>query len=339
MTKIWIDMINPSHPLFFRPVINEFRRENELIVTLRNRGETVKLASKFGINGKVIGSDFEDVVRKTSSIAFRSIVLSLKVPKFDVALSFENPMSVVASKIRGKRSILLLDNDLKFKIKGNLFQNVESKLKMSATNILVPEACRETFNNFKVKDNLEYYDGYKEDIYIADHQPDPSVLEKIPFKEYCLLRPEALASFYVKEKRSIVPAIIEEFKKAGKNILLLPRDKSDFKYTNDEFVHVLKEPLNGLDLVHFSNGVMTGSGTFAREAAVMGKPAVSFFPGKELLSVDQKLVNEGKILHTRDIPNIMEYLEGSRTDPTMKDRSRKVKDSLMNTLREKIKGI
>ena len=45
---------------------------------------------------------------------------------------------------------------------------------------------------------------------------------------------------------------------------------------------------------------MTGAGTLAREASVLGKPAFSFYSGSKLLAVDRKLIDEGKMIFSRD---------------------------------------
>ena len=100
MSRIWIDILNPSHPLFFKPVIDRFEKEHDLDITIRERGETVKLARSFGIEGKVEGKDYEGSVMKTLSIIIRSLKLQMAVGKFDCALSFENPMSVAVARFR-----------------------------------------------------------------------------------------------------------------------------------------------------------------------------------------------------------------------------------------------
>lgn len=338
MTRIWIDIINPSHPLFFRPVIGALNKENEIDITLRDRGETVKLAKEFAIGGRLIGEDFEGPVRKTLSIFTRTLALNFKVRKFDLALSFENPMSVAVSRMRMKRSILMLDNDLKYRIKGNFIQSIESRLKETATYFLVPEACESTFLTRIPRKKLITYNGYKEDVYIGAYEPDKKFPKKLPFEDYYVIRPEALASFYVKGSGSLVPELLKRFEKEGEKVVLLPRDRSDSNFKGGSNVHIPKDALNGLDLINYSKGVLTGSGTMAREAAVMGIPAVSFFPNETLLSVDQDLIEKGRMIHSRDVDDIMGHL-GSGSKVHKKRDSRKVKDKVMAKLRELIGGI
>ena len=332
---LWIDLINPSHPLFFKPIIKELSKNCNIETTIRERGETAKLAKNLSISGKIIGRDHENPFRKTLSIFTRTLNLSTNVPYYDVALSFENPMSVAASKIRLKKSILMLDNDLKYKIRGNLIQSMESYLKTKADYIIIPEACKETFRIHIKREKLFSYDGYKEDIYISDYIPDPFFKEKISFKDYIVIRPEALASFYVQGKESLVFPLIKALTDIGEKIVLLPRDRSDKKFYGGANVYIPREPLNGLDLIYHSKGVLTGSGTMAREAAVMGKKAASFFPNKTLLSVDLDLIEKGRMIHSRNIKDLIEHIIGNQFKISKRD-SKKVKENLINILKELI---
>jgi len=201
---------------------------------------------------------------------------------------------------------------------------------MSADHIVIPEACFETVSRNTDNKKLSTYNGYKEDIYIADHIPDNGFLEKLPFRNYYVIRPEAMASFYVESKESLVTTLLKRLEGHGENVVLLPRDRSDWEHKSNDTVHIPDEPLNGLDLIYHSNGVLTGSGTMAREAAVMGKPAVSFFPNRSLLSVDQDLVEKGKMIHSRNVDEIINYLDSSG-DHSRRD-SKKVKNEVLSIL-------
>lgn len=324
-------MINPSHPLFFQPLIHELKKTNDINVTLRNRGETVKLAELFGFNGKVYGRDNEEPIKKMLSMVTRTLSMSYSVKRFDYSISFENPMSVLISKLRDKKSILLLDNDIKYKSNNIFFQNLESNIKLFAHTIIIPRACEETLRKYHSNGKLKIYDGYKEDFYIADYQPDEAVQTKLPFQEYIIIRGEASNSFYVSKKQSILPQLFDLFAKEDINILFLPRDKSDFNYPEKEKISILKEPINGLDLIYYSDAVLTGSGTMAREAACMERTAVSFYPNKDLLSVDAQLIKEGKIFHSRDPQEIVSYVMSNRgKKKALKlDRSKKVKKEVL----------
>jgi len=336
MSGIWIDLLNPSHPHFFKAIHDELMVGNTLIYTARERGETVKLARRLGLNPKVIGVDHEGRFRKTFNYFLRTQALAFRVKDYDTSIGFENPMTVYGAKVRRKRSILLLDNDIKYKVKGSIVQSLESKVKMAADHIIVPESCRGTLSKNVTGDRLITYDGYKEDIYLADFEPSDDFLSEVPFKEYYVIRPESLASFYVEGEKSLLPSLVQEFIARGENVIVLPRDRSDRRDYDSGNVFVPAEPLNGLDLIYNSKGVLTGSGTMAREAAVMGRPAVSFFPNSELLSVDQDLIDKGRMIHSRDIKEIFGYLDGSpRSEPR---DSKKAKAEVVGTILSLIDG-
>lgn len=305
--RVWIDILNPSHPLIFGSIVPKL--ENcDVSITVRNRAETVGLMKTFGLEGKIVGCDYRQPLKKVFNLAWRTIVLFFKSGKFDATISFENGSSILIAKIRRKTSILMCDNDLKFKQMTSGIQDMESKIKMLADTIIIPKACYPAFSKHVNPDKILTYDGYKEDLYIAQYKPDEHFFEKIPFKNYVVIRPEALGSFYVTDKQSIVPDLLKMFAEKQVNVIYLPREKEDYAYADGFDVYIPKEPLNGLDVCYFADAVLTGSGTMAREAACLGKKAVSFFPGTNLLSVDQALIDEGRIFHSRSVNEIEKYL-------------------------------
>jgi predicted glycosyltransferase len=87
----------------------------------------------------------------------------------------------------------------------------------------------------------------------------------------------------------------------------------------------------------YSTAVMTGSGTMAREAACMNKVAISFFPSTKKLSVDQKLIDEGKMFHSRNVRDIVDYINNSKDLNNKFDNTRSL--SVKNEVVELVKNI
>jgi len=333
LKNVWVDIINPSDALFFGSLIPELEGY-QVSVTIRDRAETIDLCNSFGIHGEVIGVDYQTPLRKSVGMIYRTLKLHTEIGNFDYAMSFENGMSTLISNLKRKLSILFCDNDLKFLQKTSPIQDLEMRLKLLADHIIVPKACYPLFSKNNRKCNIVFYNGYKEDIYIADYEPNPSFRQKIPFENYVVLRPEALGSFYVTEKWSIVPQLLQFFRREGINVVYLPREKEDFRYAMgfDE-VFIPKSPLNGLDLCYYSDAVLTGSGTMAREAACLGRKSVSFFPSDLMLSVDSQLINEGKVFHSRSSVDIVDYILQTSA-PRVGDltQSKKVKNEICNLI-------
>lgn len=338
MKKIWIDIINPSHSLFFQSFIRGLL-EHEVNITFRDRAETINLAKEFGLDGRVIGRDYTTPTKKSLNMIYRTLCLTAIAPKFDISISFENGMSVFASKARGKTSILMCDNDLKFSQKKVATQDLETKIKSLADHVIIPDVCYDNFKKSFAEDKLIPYDGCKEDIYIADFKPDANFMIKVPFENFVVIRPEALASFYVKGKSSLVNDLISRFNKENINVIYLPREKEDMEYARGCDFYTPPKPLNGLDLCYYADAVLTGSGTLAREAACMGKTSVSFFPSEKLLSVDQKFVDEGKVLHSRDVDEIIDYTISNLKKSVGSDltKCKKVKEAVLKDTEELIK--
>jgi uncharacterized protein len=332
---IWVDIINPSHALFFNSIRIGMQKA-DFYITIRERAETVELARLLGINGQVIGADHRDGMKKTVGMVTRTARLFMAVNDFDSSLSFENGMSVGVSKIKGKPSILFCDNDLKFQQERSMMQSIESRIKYLADHTIVPEACRESFSKWINGDRLWTYDGYKEDVYIADFHPDPDFMHNFPFEHFIVLRPEALASFYVLENRTIVPDLVKLFDQEGIHVVYLPRDDGDADHVKGSGAFIPDSALNGLDLCYYSDAVLTGSGTMAREAACMGKCAVSFFPSDTLLSVDKELMDAGKMIHTRDPVEILRHVisSGGKGKGADLERCRRVKEDVICKLNE-----
>lgn len=333
--NIWVDIINPSHALFFNVVLKDLRDE-KFQVTIRERAETVELTKMLGIEGRVIGSDHRNSVKKSLGMVSRTLSLWTTVDAFDCALSFENGMSVMVSKMKGGRSVLLCDNDLKFFQKKSVLQYMETGVKDLADKVIIPQACYKSFSSNMHGHGLFAYDGYKEDVYIADFTPDTRFLDKLPFEKYVVIRPEALASFYVLENRTIVPDLVRLFRENDINVVYLPRDKGDAEYAAGLDAFIPPQALNGLDLCYHASAVLTGSGTMAREAACMGKPSVSFFPGDGLLSVDRELIDSGKMFHSRDPKAIFHHVMSGMDASGGVDlsRSRKVRSDVIRLIRE-----
>jgi predicted glycosyltransferase len=107
------------------------------------------------------------------------------------------------------------------------------------------------------------------------------------------------------------------------------------RYVKGTNAYVPSEPVNGLDLCWFSQAVLTGSGTLAREAACMGVPAVSFFPEK-LISVDEQLAKSNLLFHTREPERIVDYIikEGKRDRSRYPEESKRVKAQVVLILKQ-----
>lgn len=324
-TSVWLDLISPSHPFLFEGVLEDLTNVTTL-TTVRRKTETVDLAREAGFEFETLGRDFENIALRTAAVPLRTLQLVAKAPAADVSLSARNAMCVLASRARGIPSIHFTDNDMTAYVDASLPERAFCRFRSTATHHVVPSAFRtsELTRWGADPERIHTYDGYKEDIYVAGFEPDETFTERLPFETFVVLRPEALGAAYVDEEESLVPQLLEKLVATGINVVYLPRRPGDRPYADpypDDRVYVPEGALDGLQLAWHSDGVLTGSGTMAREAACMGKPAVSFFPGP-LLSVDRSMVEEGRMLHSRDPGEIASHLTSVGTADRTPDRQR-----------------
>ena len=130
------------------------------------------------------------------------------------------------------------------------------------------------------------------------------------------------------------------FRSLGFNILYLPRYKIDNLYFSPKNnVYVPPQPLNGLDICYYSTAVLTGAGTFAREAACLGVPAVSFYAGETLLAVDKKMIKDGWMFFSRDSEKILDYIQNKKRRNVSLERSKQVKKEVIDKLKQVIENL
>jgi predicted glycosyltransferase len=70
--------------------------------------------------------------------------------------------------------------------------------------------------------------------------------------------------------------------------------------------------------------MLTGAGTFAREAALLGVPAVSFFPSEVFLTVDEVMQEMGIEFKSRNAEEIRNYVKTAEKKPASTERSKQV---------------
>jgi predicted glycosyltransferase len=322
---LWIDIMNTSHAHVFNSLISKIGDKNEIIITARNFSETTKLLDGYNRNYIEYGRHGGSFIKKRVYAICMVLTLIKKVPNFDINLSMGSHTSPFVAKLRSKKTVAIIDNEY--------FLPQHPLLIYLFDQLILPSYLMDNISLQCLKKSL-FFSGFKEDIYIADFRPDPNFLDGLPFDDFITIRPEALQAAYVSKKaKTIVPQLLSGFLKENVNILYLPRYPEDKAYAKGcENVYIPPEPLNGLDVCFYSKAVLTGSGTFAREAACIGTPAVSFFPEK-LLAVDQKMVNDGLMFHSRDSEEIVKYVMNSKRRKVDLSRSKKVQREVFDILK------
>lgn len=325
--RIWIDITNTPHVNVLMPIIRHLQEKGHtLLFTARDFSETIPLLKRNGIEPMVYGTyKGKSRIKKVLGLFGRMWTLLFKLPKFDLAFSLGGNYTSTVAFLRGKKSIVFSDNDISFKF----FSFAMGSYFIFPYYFKYSRVQRK----YRLKDSrIRTFNGFKEDIYIADYVPDPAFLESLPFKSFITIRPENLKASYVpKDSQTIVPELFEVFKE--ENILFLPRYEEEKRYAAGyPNVWYPDHPLPGLDVCYYTKAMLTGAGTFAREAALLGVPAVSFFPSPVFLSVDEAMQEMGIEFKSRNPEAMKEYVRTARRSAASTERSKKVQEEVFGII-------
>ena len=297
--RLWIDLANSPHVPFFRALIDRFTAAgHEVSLTAREFAETVPLARSVGMDPHIIGRHGgRKVSGKTGNLAGRAWELArwARNRRFDLAISHNSYSQILAGRLARIRTITLMDyehqpaNHLAFRL---------------ASRIIVPASFpSDALRRFGAAvGKVRRYHGTKEDVYLADFQPDPAFAARLcelgvnPDNVLVLMRPPALEALYHRFENTLFDqALAKLLANEYVRVVLLPRNKTQrAQYSGRERVIVPSSPLPGADLIAASDLVISAGGTINREAAALGVPAASIYAGK-WAAVDEGLVNEGRL--------------------------------------------
>lgn len=303
--KVWIDITNSPHVLFFEPFIKYFDNNNiSYIVTCRDLGGSKELLQKKGISFVELGthhggSIFKKAIGTISEIKLRIDFLK-KHKDIGIILTHQSPYAIVAGYLKNKKTIEFFDNE------HTKWSNLLSF--PLATKLYCPEALKSVNLSkmyFFKKKKLHYYPGIKEAVYLQDFKKDKQVIKKLGLKEkdYVVFRPEAtLAHYHPTDKYAT--KIIDNLVKDKQKVVLVARykeQKEEYrkKYKSHKNFIILEKAVDGPQLIASSKQVLSAGGTMNREACVLGVPVISLYSGK-LLAVDKWLIDKGYMQHISD---------------------------------------
>jgi predicted glycosyltransferase len=157
------------------------------------------------------------------------------------------------------------------------------------------------------------------------------------------LRPPATeAHYHVPESELLFKeTLLFLAKQPNLRIIVLPRSVRQNEQVRKDWADLIsagrvvvpEEAVNGLDLIWFSDLVISGGGTMNREAAALGVPVYSIFRGK-LGAVDKYLAESGRLVLIESIQELETKIRLTRWKrPTQPDNgSGAVLESVVNSI-------
>ena len=318
--KIWIDLDNSPHVPFFAPIIRELdRRGYSFLVTARDCFQVRELASLCGVKCHWIGRHYgKSKILKIAGLCIRASQLLRTVlrERPNLALSHGSRSQLLAARLLRMPSMLILDYE---------FARALGLLRpkwLMAPEIIDGEAIGS-------KGPILRYPGIKEDVYVPEFRPDPSIRSELGIcdRDFVVtLRPPANeAHYHNPESELLLEEVFRRLKaQADVKVVLLPRNKKQEIAIRSQWgemfstgrIVVPPRAVDGLNLIWHSELVISGGGTMNREAAALGVPVYSIFRG-HIGAVDRWLSRMGRLV-------LLESVEDVRTKIALQRRSRSV---------------
>jgi len=316
--KVWIDMANSPHPLLFAPIARRLEQLGaEIVVTYRDHAQTAELTLERWPAATLVGDPSPPGrARKAAAIAGRVTHLARWAwrERPNVAISHNSYAQILAARSLWVPSVTAMDYE---------YQPANHVAFRAADRILLPEAVpldvvkRQGAKARKVT----RYRGLKEEVYLADFEPDRDILERLgverpPGGAVVVARSAPAGAAYHPDENPILDGCLRALSARSDVVTVaLARhawQRESLRGLGLERLVVPDGAIDARSLLFAADAFVGAGGTMSREAALLGLPAWSAFSG-ERPAVDEWLEREGR-LHELTDPRQLEAI-APRRDP------------------------
>ena len=297
--RIWIDLANSPHPLFFAPVARKLEEMgHEILVTARGHAQTVALTLERWPEADVLGGRSPGSrLAKARSISERAVALRgwAQARRPAVAVSHNSYAQLVAARSLRIRAVTAMDyehqpaNHLAFRL---------------ARTVLMPELLPGWRTRWQgaTAGKVVRYPGLKEELYLGDFTPDQDVLKKLglqsrPRTVVVARTPPGFALYHRFQNPLFEAAIRSACEQPGVVCVVLPRHADEVAAIQALGLRNCITPGLSIDarsLLYAADAVIGGGGTMTREAALLGLPTWSVFAGR-VPAVERWLEGQGRL--------------------------------------------
>ncbi|MDQ3066051.1 MAG: DUF354 domain-containing protein [Actinomycetota bacterium] len=296
--RVWIDITNSPHVPFFRPLIRLLEADgHEVELTTREYAQTLELLQLHGLPHHVVGPRHggAGAAGKARALAGRLPALRrfAKGRGFDVALAHGSHELTLTARSLGIPSATAHDYE---------FATLQHQLGLrAATRAVFPEAipAARLARLGARPPKLVRYPGIKEEYYLADFEPDRSVLDGVdPTLVLAIVRTPPEVALYHRHGNPLFAQVLERLgRDEGVHAIALPRtaeQRDAIRALGLPSLHVPDRAVDAQSLVALADLVVSAGGTMNREAVALGVPVYTTFAGR-LGAVDEQLLRDGRL--------------------------------------------
>ena len=296
--RVWIDITNSPHVAFFRPLLRLLAEDgHEVEVTARAYAQTLELLDLHGIPHHVVGPPHGGAGTLGKARAMVGRVPALrrfaKPRHFDLALAHGSHEAMLVSRSLGIPGATVHDYE---------YATLQHQLGLrAARRVVFPDAVPpERLARYGVRPpKLVQYPGLEEEYYLADFEPDRTVLEGVAAgRVVVVVRTPPDVSLYHRHGNPLFRDVLDRLgRDESVYAIVLPRTQEQREAIEAlalPSLHVPKRAVDAQSLVALADLVVSAGGTMNREAAALGTPVYTTFAGR-LGGVDESLIRDGRL--------------------------------------------
>lgn len=298
--RVWIDVLTPKHALFFEPLYRELVRDgNDVLITTRAYREAVESLLLRRLPFRIVGEHGgASRIGKLLASARRIDRLASPIAEWkpDTSISFSSPEAARVAFGLGIPHVAANDSPHSWRV---------ARLSIPLARYvccpwIFPKSIWLSFGGRD--DGIFTYRALDAAAWLKKFKPNPKVLRQLSVetdRPIIVLRTEESFASYLEGRASdtapvIGPVVNQLIKlKLEAQILISTRYGLQAPTLKKKFgskVRVIDHVVDSTSLLYYSTMFIGSGGTMTVEAALLGKPAISCFPG--------------------DKPRYIRYLEG-----------------------------
>jgi len=321
--RIWIDITNSPHVLVFRPIINLLKEQgHELFVTSREFAQVNELLKRFGIDHHQLGAhQGKEAYRKAYGLIKRtgSLIAYAAGKNFSLSIGHGSNDCALASGILRIPHVTMFDYE-----HARVMHSINLRVSAKA---LVPDVIpSESLYRYGGKDQkIDKYPGLKEEYYLADFEPDGSVIDMLGLdinKIIVVMRTPPELALYHRLDNPIFEKVLQELgSRNDVELVVLPRTKEQKEHIRGlglKSVVIPDKAIDAQSLIYYADLVISAGGTMNREATALNTNVYTIFSGR-MGAVDNRLIAGGKMTRLTEPGQIIlrkksVYGQGRRRD-------------------------
>jgi predicted glycosyltransferase len=309
--RVWVDLTNSPHVLVLAPVIRRLTAAgHEVDVTARDFAQTLGLCDRLGVAHTAIGAHRGGSLgAKAVGLLDRSAALTrfARGKGYDLAVGHGSNDISVAARLLGIPCSTTFDYEW-----ATVQHNVNCRL---AQAVVVPAVIPpERLYRYGARHKIHAYAGLKEEYYLHDFEPDPSVLSELGLdlaEPIAVVRTPPAVSLYHRFENDLFAQVLAKLR--GAQTVVLPRTRDQREELNRAGGYLVPEQaIDAQSLIAYADLVISAGGTMNREAVALGTPVYTVFEGR-LGAVDADLIASGRLLRLSD-PAEVELVKRSRPE-------------------------